>query len=418
MDYQGKKVLILGLGKSGKASAEFLRKKGAIVTSTDDRIASGEEDPLCEKYDFAVISPGVPLTHRTVLRLRSNHIPILSELDLAYINSPSTEILAVSGTNGKTTTCKILCEMLKTRGKCHLVGNIGTPFIGQLSVIDKKDPIVVEVSSFQIEQSGYFAPKVAALTNVGEDHLDRHLTVEKYQRIKLSFVEKARIAVLNADDAPQRAITGGTRYSTEDPTAEFYCEQRVIFHSGREYSLPSRSRGVAYDLDFLCAFATASAYCGAKRSFLSVYDRVEIPPYRNQPIGMLCGAEVINDSKATNIDATLFATSRLCEPAAIILGGSDKGEDYSRLMRGIAEKVERIYLVGANAGEMFFAAEEKVRRKCRLMSDLESCVRDFAQDPLKVLLFSPASASFDAFRNYEERGKFFNDIVEKYRKGR
>ena len=134
-----------------------------------------------------------------------------------------------------------------------------------------------------------------------------------------------------------------------------------------------------------------------------------------QEIGTLCGAQVINDSKGTNIDATLFAVSLLSEPAALILGGSDKGEDYKRLMKGMGDSVKRIYLTGANAREMYLAAEQEIRKRCVPMSDLDSCVKDFAKDPLAVLLFSPASASFDSYRNFEERGMAFDEIVKKYR---
>lgn len=416
MEYHNKKVIVLGMGKTGVAVSSFLCDRGAKVFEFDDHLSFDvKEDLFCEGYDFAVISPGVALSNRAVVKLKENGVPVLSEIDLAYINCPSKHIFAVSGTNGKTTTCHILHKMLSAVGRCHLVGNIGTPFIGEIDKIGKKDSVVLEMSSFQIEQSGLFRPQIAALTNVGEDHLDRHANRDVYRNIKLSLLEKAQVGVVNADDPVQRKLLGAIRYSLSDQAAEYCLVDRTIRCRGREYRLPERSLGKGYDLDYLCAFAVAATYCGVKKAFLSLYDKVKLPPYRCQEVGKLCGATVINDSKGTNIDATLFAIGLLSDRAALILGGSDKGEDYHRLMRGLGEKTERVYLIGANSGEMYYAAEEEVRKKCLLMSDLESCVRDFAQNPLPVLLFSPASASFDRYRNYEERGRCFNEIVQRYR---
>ena len=415
MEYDNKRVIVLGMGKSGEAVCAFLKRHGAQVRAYDDHRCVDREEALCGEYDFAVISPGVPFTNRAVVKLRENAVPILSEIDLAYINCDSKHIFAISGTNGKTTTCHILHRMLSAVGRSHLVGNVGVPFIRETEHIAKKDSVVLEISSFQIEQSGLFHPQIAALTNVGEDHLDRHQNRENYQNIKLSLLDKAQLQVINGDDKTQSRFLSAIRYSQKDRNADYYLKEGVIYHGGKSYSLLKPSRGKGYDLDYLCAFAVASSYCGVKRAFLSIYDKVPIPVYRMQEIGTLCGAQVINDSKGTNIDATLFAVSLLSEPAALILGGSDKGEDYKRLMNGMGDSVKRIYLTGANAREMYLAAEEEMRKRCVPMSDLDSCVKDFAKDPLSVLLFSPASASFDSYRNFEERGMAFDEIVKKYR---
>ena len=218
-------MIVLGQGKTGKAVKDFLVKHGAEVCVYDDRAAHRSRADLCDRYDFAVVSPGFPPTHRAFLRLRKRGIPILSELDLAYINCPSEHIYAVSGTNGKTTTSTILHEMFSAVGTSHLVGNVGTPFVSVLDRIDPKDAVVVEVSSFQIEQSSLFRPEIAALTNVGEDHLDRHGDAANYRRIKLSLVQGAKRAVLNGDDPAECGIRG-IRYSTMDPTAEYLLSDR------------------------------------------------------------------------------------------------------------------------------------------------------------------------------------------------
>ena len=179
MEYADKRVIVLGLGKTGEAVKRFLQSRGASVCCYDDSIAREGLSDLSVTSDFAVVSPGFPLENPVARALRERGVPILSELDLAYINRPSDRIYAVTGTNGKTTTCTILHEMLSTVGRSHLVGNVGTPFVSALDLIRPKDAVVVEVSSFQIEQSSVFRPAVAALTVVGEDPLARHSSYSK-----------------------------------------------------------------------------------------------------------------------------------------------------------------------------------------------------------------------------------------------
>ena len=410
-----KKVLMLGMGKTGKAVCAFLQKRGASVATFDDAFPREAQDTLLsQKYDYAVVSPGIPKEHAALCRLKTNGVPILSELDLAYINCPSKRIFAISGTNGKTTACTILHSLLSTVGRSHLVGNVGAPWIGEVERIRKRDFVVVEVSSFQIEQSQFFKPYVAALTNVGEDHLDRHLTRDRYQRIKLSLLEKADIKVINRSDPAQKGVSGAISYSVLDPAADFYLTEGVIYHKDKKYKLEGGARGAAYDLNYLCAFAMASVVLGVKKSFLSLYETIPVPPFRCQYVSKLCGASVYNDSKGTNVDATLFAVRQFSGSVTLILGGSDKGEDYARLFSGLGANVRSILLTGANAWEMYLSAGDAVREKCRVLPDLDRCVRAFTEATSDVLLFSPASASFDRYANYEERGKRFNEIVAKY----
>ena len=402
----------MGMGRTGRAVLAFLKEKGELVEAYDDAFPSEvKANVLAKEYDYAVVSPGIAAHHPAILRLKANGVPILSELDLAYINCPSKRIFAVSGTNGKTTTCTILHALLSSVGRCHLVGNVGVPWIGER--IEKRDLVVVEVSSFQIEQSQFFRPYVSALTNVGEDHLDRHFTRERYKAIKLSLLEKASVKVVNRSDPPQTFVDGAVSYSVADPAADFYLDDRTIYYKNKKYRLPA-SLGAAYDLDFLCAFAMASSAFGVRKSFLSLYDKISAPPFRCQYVGKLCGAEVYNDSKGTNVDATLFAARRFSGSITLILGGSEKGEDYARLFRGLNDNVRSILLTGGNAVEMYLSATDSVRAKCLVLPDLDACVRAFTEVPSDVLLFSPASASFDRYANFEERGKCFNEIIAKY----
>ncbi len=409
MDQMDNNVIVLGMGRTGRAVKEYLEHRGANVKCLDDSKEYDGEEALCRRYDYAVISPGIAMTHPAVLSLKESGVPILSELDLAYINSESRNIYAISGTNGKTTTSTILHALLSGVTHSHLVGNIGTPWISRLDDIEKGDAIVVETSSFQIEQSTLFRPYIAALTNVGEDHLDRHITAEAYQRIKLSLLDMAKVKVINKGDLMQRDVPNAISYSDVDPTADYYLSARTIYHNGKKYLLPISSRGASFDLDYLCAFAVASTAFGVKRRYLQVYSQVKIPGYRFHYVGTLKGAKVYNDSKGTNIDATVFAAGRIVEPLALILGGSDKGEDYTRLFAHLGKNVQRIYLTGANALKIYNASGA-FRQKCRILPDLRAVVRDFVEDPLPVLLFSPASASFDLYHSYEERGRDFDKI--------
>ena len=414
MDFKGKEILLIGYGRSGKGCEKFLKKRSSNVFIYDDYLAEYDTSIVDRQYDFAIISPGVSLNHKVVRTVSARGIPVISETDLAYLNCKSKRIVAVSGTNGKTTVCTILYDMLSRTERTHLVGNIGLPFIEEVEKIRRDDVIVIEMSSFQIEQSRYFTPMIAALTNIGEDHLDRHSSKEEYIHIKRSLADKAGIVVLNADDPNQTGYPNGITYSMEKGSADYRIQGRDIVTKRGRISLPQRSRGYAYDLDYLCAYTVASTLKGERREFLKSYSSVILPHFRNEYVGELCGAKVYNDSKGTNIDATLFAVSRIKEDLALILGGSDKGESYSRLFDGLPENVRKIYLVGANAGDMYRAASSSERERCLLCADLETCIADFVKAPLRTLLFSPASASFDHYSDYLERGEKFNEIIKRY----
>ena len=311
MRYDGKRALILGYGESGKACERFMKDRGAEVTIYDDYLTEHSQGSLANAFDLAVVSPGVSSRHKMIGLLKKKGIEPISELDLAYMNCPSEKIIAVSGTNGKTTVCTILYDMLRRIGRVSLVGNIGVPFISQVGKIRRNDIVVAEVSSFQIEQSRIFKPMVAALTNVGEDHLDRHLTKERYREIKLSLLKKGKIAVANADDPNQKGIEQAITYAVREDKADYrLCGREVITRDGKT-KLPRLSRGAAYDLDFLCAYAVASTLLGERRELVESYDAVKLPRFRNEFVGKLAGGAVYNDSKGTNIDATLFAISQI-----------------------------------------------------------------------------------------------------------
>ena len=415
MQCGNKRVLILGYGASGKACADFLKGRNASVDVYDDYAGYAEYDEG-KDYDFAVVSPSFSVAHRVVRLLGKRGIPILSEPDLAYAHCLSRDVVAVSGTNGKTSVCTILADMLSRVRKTHLVGNIGVPFVSELGNIAAGDAVVVEISSFQLEQSRIFRAKVAGLTTVGEDHLDRHGSAERYKRIKLSLFDKCEIGVRNADDPAQKDAAARYSYSASGRKADFHIRGRRVEGPFGGVDLPAASRGKAFDANYLCAYSLACLLCGKSEPFFAeTYSEVSLPHFRNEYVGELAGAKVYNDSKGTNIDATLFALSLFERGVAVILGGSDKGEDYGRLMSRLDDRVVRAYLVGANAADMYRAALPSVQAKCVLAADLESCVRDFVRHPAEVLLFSPASASFDLYSGYNERGECFNAIVDKYR---
>ncbi len=412
MRYDDKNVLIVGYGESGKAVDRFLNERGANTIVYDDFLFPSLNITNINSIDFAVVSPGVSIHHSLLSKLRAKRIPILSEIDLAYINCKAEKIFAVSGTNGKTTVCTILGDMLAEKGNTFVLGNVGVPFVSKVSEIGGRDLVVLEISSFQIEQSVVFKPFAACLTNVGEDHLDRHKTKENYRSIKLNLLKNAEISVKNEDDIAQSELCVSASYGFSEK-ADYRWENRSIVCPNARFDLPELSRGKAYDIDFLCAFAIASTAFSPCKSFLNCYGKTKVPSFRNEYVGTFCGAKVFNDSKGTNIDATVFACSLQSESTALILGGSDKGENYARLSK-LPECIERIYLIGANAADIFASVDQKTREKCLPMRDLEDCLKDFSVRPLSVLLFSPASASFDRYSGYRERGERFNALLEKY----
>jgi UDP-N-acetylmuramoylalanine--D-glutamate ligase len=453
MELKNQRVLVVGLGRSGVASAFFLQNRGAKVTVSDskseaqlqneiaallDRGVSIETGRHGERtfrdQDLIVVSPGVPSDQPQLQQARSLGIPVIGEVELAF-RFLQGRVIAITGSNGKTTTTALTGEILAKSGKKTLVGgNIGTPVI---SLVDQSTPdslTVLEISSFQLETIQQFRPWIAAILNITPDHLDRHRTFQVYVDAKARIFENQRpagvgtnaegdFAVLNADDPTCAALKDKVKgslcwFSRKKPVESGAClqgDQIVFRHNGREQSVLARGeiqlKG-AHNLENVLAAVSMSVIAGCApeqvRRAVTEFRAVE---HRLELVSTVNGVAFYNDSKATNVDATVKALESFPGKIHIILGGKDKGSDYSVLNPLLRERVKRVYLIGAAAEKI--ASQIQGAAPLERSGTLERAVRQAAETANSgdVVLLAPACASFDQFDNYEHRGRVFKELV-------
>jgi UDP-N-acetylmuramoylalanine--D-glutamate ligase len=408
MDLKNKQVTIFGLGKSGIAARNKLTALGAIVRTTDSKVSPHTLADI-DGADLIVVSPGVHLDIPVLLEAKKRGIKIVSELELASWFSKKP-IIAITGTNGKTTTTTLIGAMLKLAGKRVFVGgNIGAP----LAEIDDSnlDYIVAEVSSYQLEAVDRFRPFISVILNIQPDHLERHHTMAEYIK------QKARIfanqtgddyLVYNEDDPEVVKMVRGVRCEVRGFAKEKAAE--IITLKPAEIKIPGK-----HNLENALAAAQAAYLCGVPKSVvaevLRTFPGVE---HRIEYTVTVNGVEFYNDSKGTNPDSTMVAIDTFPgRGIVLILGGKDKGTDLQPLVSKIKEQVKAVVLIG-EATERFAAALKAANYPAIYPSGflLEAAVdqaRTLAEQG-DLVLFSPACASFDMFTNYEERGRIFKQI--------
>src|SRR5271157_2706616 len=443
MELKDKRVLVVGLGKSGVASALFLKKHGARVTVSDTK--SGDElrneipmlldhgitvetgghgERTFRGQDLIVISPGVPVDAPPLVQARAVGGSVIGEIELAAQFLPGP-IVAITGSNGKTTTTTLTGEIMTAGGFPALVGgNIGTPAISLAERAQPETVIVLEVSSFQLETIQTFRPKVAVVLNVTPDHLDRHRTFEVYADAKARIFENQQgsdFAVLNADDPTCVAMGARTRAQVFWFSRQKQVQQGAWVHEGkilfrdatgqREIlqvsEIPLKG---AHNLENVLAAVCAGALLGcaaekirqAVREFKAVEHRLEF-------VATIRGVDYYNDSKATNVDATIKALESFPANIHLILGGKDKGSDYTVLNDLLRQRVKRVYTIGAAAAKI----ESQIKAEVVHAETLENAIRKAhaVAQPGDVVLLAPACASFDQFKNYEHRGQVFKEMV-------
>ena len=444
MDLKDKRALVVGLGKSGVASALFLKSRGARVTVSDSKPEAelrseilllldhgitvetgGHGDRTFRGQDLIVVSPGVPFDSPQLEQARTLGEPVIGEVELAaqFLSGP---IVAITGANGKTTTTTLAGEIIAA-GKFPMLvgGNIGTPAI---SFADQARPdtwTVLEVSSFQLETIVSFRPRIAVILNITPDHLDRHKTFANYVNAKARIFENQwpdDFAVLNADDPTTAGLADRTRaqlfwFSRKKEVEEgsFVRSGHILFRDGKSEreimplsEIPLKG---AHNLENVLAGVSIGALVGcqpgqireAVRNFKAVEHRLEF-------VAKIAGVDYYNDSKATNVDATIKALESFPANIHLILGGKDKGSDYSVLNELLRERVKRVYTIGAAAAkiESQIAGTEIVPSQT-----LENAIRRASESAATgdIVLLAPACASFDQFENYEHRGRVFKEIV-------
>ena len=451
MNYENKRVLVVGMARSGVAAAQLLRANGAIVTVNDSKteeelgsaldvlqglqlekkFGCGAEE-LLEGKDVLVISPGIPDTAGFVVKAREMGIYVTGELELASQLGQGT-LVAVTGTNGKTTTVSLLGEIFRNAGRVtHVVGNIGYPYSLAALVSRKEDVVVCEVSSFQMETADTFHPHVALLTNITEDHLNRHGTMEVYTEMKMRMFRRQTaedFAVFNADDPGLHGLSRQVhsrvlKFSRKKEVREgaFVRDGAIIFRFDGEEKTVCRTEEVRIPgphnlenaLGAVCCAAVMGIPVPVIRHSLRTFKGVE---HRIESVRVLDGVEYFNDSKGTNVDSTLKAVETMTRPTVLILGGYDKHTSFDPLSRLIMEKQEiirEVVLIGETAPQieesLQRAGYDHILRADTLTKAVEIC-RQVAGEGWNVLL-SPACASFDMFKDYEERGRVFKKIVQ------
>ncbi len=449
MELKDKRVLVVGLGKSGVASALFLKKQGARVSVSDTK--SGDElrneipvlldhgitvetgghgERTFRGQDLIVVSPGVPVDAPPLVQARSLGETVIGEIELAAQFLPGP-IVAITGSNGKTTTTTLAGEIMTSAGFASLVGgNIGTPAISLVERARPETVIVLEVSSFQLETIQTFRPKVAVVLNVTPDHLDRHRTFEIYANAKARIFENQNaedFAVLNADDATCVAMAARTKSQVfwfsrhkEVQHGAWVRDGKILFRdpAGQKEILQVSEIPLkgAHNLENVLAAVCAGVLMGcapekirqAVRDFKAVEHRLEF-------VATVNGVDYYNDSKATNVDATIKALESFPANIHLILGGKDKGSDYSVLNDLLRQRVKRVYTIGAAAAKIESQIVSSKTGGPELVhaETLENALRKAhaVTQPGDVVLLAPACASFDQFKSYEHRGQVFKEIV-------
>jgi len=447
--FRGRRVLVVGLGRSGVAAATVLAAVAARVVACDEKplgelgpaanlsssgveLRAGDQRPeLLEAIDLLIRSPGVSWEAPLIAAAREAGVEVIGELELGYRLLVTDRLVAVTGSNGKSTTTALLGEMFRRAGEgVAVAGNIGVALTAAAAGLKTTDVVVAEVSSFQMEDAVTFRPRVAVLLNLAPDHLDRHGTAAEYYRLKCRVFENqtaADFAVLNADDEQVAAIerpkssvllfsarpgsAPGVRLDGEEIRYDVGGEQGTLMRAS-ELRLPGRhnlSNGMAATCAALAMGAPAAACAEALRTFEGL-------PHRLEFAGEAAGVRYVNDSKATNVASALTALASYEGPVVLIAGGKAKGEDFAPLAKAAAGKVRVAVLYGA-AREDLAAVLEGVVPVALVDTVAEAVGKAAASAQVgDVVLLAPACTSWDQYRDFEERGDDFKRAVAALRR--
>ena len=444
-DLAGKSVAIVGMARSGMAAAEFLWKRGARVTLSDSRPATalepeirilnernieheagGHSMELFDSVDLIVVSPGVPMNLPVLRHAAEKGRTLIGEIELAsrYLRG---KVIAITGTNGKTTTTALIGEILRTGGlPVQVGGNIGTPLVSLVESSAEDTWSVVELSSFQLEAAPTFRPDIAVILNITPDHLDRYASFEAYAQAKLNVFANqlsGDFAVLNHEDPNLQRAAKEIRSqvywfsgSHEVQRGTYAIGGQIIFDSGSASEpvmtfneVPLKGR---HNIENVAAAITAARLAGISSGSISRSVRYfKAVEHRLEPVAEIKGVHFFNDSKATNVDAAIKALEAFESGVILILGGRDKGGDFKVLSHLLQQRAKSVILLGE--------ASDKIRMQLAgtvpmtQAHSMDDAVRLAFQQaaPGNTVLLAPACASFDMFQNYEHRGREFKAAV-------
>ena len=435
--YQNEKVAVLGAGLSGSAAALLLASEGARVTvldsadektllkSTLDNLRSYGVGAVCgpaaendsSKYDWAVLSPGIDPASKLARNFFRREIDIISELELGW-RSSMIPVIAVTGTNGKTTTTELLAQMLNACGQRTIAcGNIGKPFSEVAREKQPFDVLTVEVSSFQLEAIRTFRPAISLWLNFAPDHLDRYPSVTEYRSAKLRIFENQTeedVAIVNAVEALPKLRPRTCTFSAYSNRADFRLSDGAIVYDNQPVLRLSetRLRGLHNIENLMATLAVGVARGLSFAQMVPTLREFEPRPHRCEFVRELDGVEYVNDSKATNLDATEKALAAQTKPVVLIVGGKNKGFTFDPLRPVVKDKVKSAVLIGEMADDIRRSWDGAVN--CETATSLADAVEraHASAQPGDVVLFSPGTSSFDMFKSYADRGDQFRALVQ------
>ena len=446
---KGKKVLIVGLGKSGKAAAKALNEAGAKVSVQDSKTSDKLDTQFIQymqnegitaylgsvpedmtSFDMLVLSPGVPPTLAHIEEARKAGIEITGELEMAY-RLGEGQFIAITGTNGKTTTTTLVGEIFKAAGRdTAVVGNIGSPVVAEAAGSKEDKWFITEVSSFQLETTSWFRPVVSSILNLTPDHLNRHGTMEAYGAAKARIAAEQgpdEFLIINLDDPLAYALKDGTAatvipFSRKTvPAAGAYLDgTRIMVRGldGTDHFICDRSELKIigdHNVENVLAASAIAFFAGIDPEIISAAVR-EFPgvEHRIEFSGNVDGVDYFNDSKGTNVDAAVIALKALKDGVILIAGGDGKSQDFTELANHFKGCVEALVLLGRDAPIIEEAARKAGFTNIYNCKDMPSCVRKAAElaKPGQKVLLSPACASWDMYDNFEQRGRHFKECVK------
>ena len=444
MNLTGKKIVVIGMGKTGIAAARFLGKQGAKVIVTDEQPVdqwSREFEQIAKEkwleigsYNTRILtgacivvpSPGVPPGNDLLVEAQKKNIPVISEIEIAY-RFLKVPVIAVTGTNGKTTTTTLLGEILQYSGKKTFVGgNIGNPLIEYVEGSQKDDFIVAEISSFQLQWIEKFRPFIAVLLNITCDHINYHGSFAEYRRIKTRVFAnqtKADFAILNAADPEQeemdRIINAQViKFSSKRVLQKgiFIKKNNIVLRmpgaKEEQYPLSIINLPGLHNVENVMAAIMSARICGcSQENIIATVADFRGLPHRIEFVGEKNSIKFYDDSKGTNVGSVERALETFAKPVILLLGGRDKDGDFETLKPLLAAKVKKVILFGEarNRIASLIGKDMPTLKKAKLREAIESAYKN--AQPGDVILLSPGCASFDEFANYKERGNYFKDIV-------